>query len=249
MTPLESVSLTSRLWGLSICVQGLEYYFLGGRAAASFDVQKRPLSGISARVYLPLCGALLLGCGISLIATGDARWSLVPLPLLYLTSLLFGGTFNGGSDYLTFVVGIPLAFAGGVGTTVAARLASLAIGVQLFLSYTIAGFGKLGAPEWRSGAAVRLLAQRRLYAIPSVAERILSRAPVSKILCTFTLLLECAAPLALLHPLGTFALLTSAALFHLGIALALGLNRFVWAWFAAYPSALFLAESLHRGPP
>ena len=51
--------------------------------------------------------------------------------------------------------------------------------------------------------------------------------------------LECGFPAALVAPELAIALLTIAGTFHVGNALVLGLNRFVWAWLAAYPALLY----------
>jgi hypothetical protein len=50
------------------------------------------------------------------------------------------------------------------------------------------------------------------------------------------LALECAFPLVLVVPGAAWVLLPAAAAFHLANAIVLGLDRFLWAWLAAYPA-------------
>jgi hypothetical protein len=40
-------------------------------------------------------------------------------------------------------------------------------------------------------------------------------------------------------------MLAIAAVFHLTNAVVFGLNRFLWAWLAAFPALLFWVERLH----
>jgi hypothetical protein len=49
---------------------------------------------------------------------------------------------------------------------------------------------------------------------------------------------ECAAPLALLHPLVALVFCTIALLFHFLVFWFFGLNRFFWAWLATFPAIL-----------
>ena len=59
------------------------------------------------------------------------------------------------------------------------------------------------------------------------------------------ILAELAFPLALLAPAKVlFGVLALFALFHVGIAVAMGLDTYVWAFLAAYPSVLVIGAAL-----
>ena len=58
------------------------------------------------------------------------------------------------------------------------------------------------------------------------------------------MLIEVAFPLALAHVMALKIALGVALAFHIGNACLFGLNRFVWAWVAAYPSLLWFQQEL-----
>jgi hypothetical protein len=55
---------------------------------------------------------------------------------------------------------------------------------------------------------------------------------------------ECGFPVALLVPSVTLPWLAVGLLFHVANAYIFGLNRFVFAWLAAYPSLLYFSGQL-----
>lgn len=180
---------------------------------------------------------------------------LVPL-LLLLTSLLvclrFRGTYNGGSDAMTVVVvlGLLIARLGpdvakGDASTLWQRAGLGYIAAQLVLSYFLAGLAKLREPSWRTGTALPRLLAIDAYAVPVSVRRALSGAGLALCASWLVMLFECAFPAALLvGPVGCALLTACAMMFHLVNALTLGLNRFLWAWLAAYPALLFWSALL-----
>lgn len=126
------------------------------------------------------------------------------------TAVRFGGTLNGGSDYMTVVALSSLLVPWG----------RLYLAVQLTLSYFVAGLVKLRQPDWRNGSALT-----RLTGLPSG-------------LAWPLLLWECTFPLAWCNHSLCLAYLAVGAVFHLVNSKILGLNRFFWIWLAAYPSLL-----------
>ena len=126
------------------------------------------------------------------------------------TAVRFGGTLNGGSDYMTVVA-------------LSSRLipwGDTYLAVQLTLSYFVAGIVKVRQKEWRTGRALTTLT-----GLPGWMAW-----PV--------LLWECTFPLAWFGHGLCVAYLTVGVIFHLANAKVLGLNRFFWIWLAAYPSLL-----------
>lgn len=230
---------STRLLGLSLSIQSVELLLLGRLPSRLAPAQPKFLAAFD-----PFFALLLLGAGLFLGATGDPRGCCVGAPAAWLLAVRFGGTFNGGSDFLTLVVALPLGVFAAHPTPAVGRLAVLGIGLQWLLSYTIAGFAKLADTDWRRGRALALLAERGRYALPDGARRLLGEPRVSRFLGTGTLLFECAAPLALLDPRCMLVFVGVALTFHGAVALTLGLNRFLWAWLAAVPCGLALPELL-----
>lgn len=149
----------------------------------------------------------------------------------WLIAIRWRGTFNGGSDFMTFhVLGawlVSLCF------PESERICLHYVAIQLTLSYFVAGVAKIRRREWRSGEA--LAGFLRKYRAPVAAPFL-----ISWLVIAFELL----APLAWLQPLPFAAVALS---FHAANAYAFGLNRFFWAWLAAYP-ALFAVAGIAGSP-
>lgn len=179
-----------------------------------------------------LAGVLLLG-----VTPG---WTLLALTLHSFAVLhRFDGPYNGGSDRMSLLVLYCLTLAHWLPD----GLAELALGylaAQVTLSYFISGRVKIVNPDWRSGQALADVFAFSAYPVSSGLRRLAERRRLLWAASWAVILLEILFPLALLW---TPALLTALALtfsFHLANAALFGLNRFVWAWLAAYPSLLWL---------
>lgn len=153
---------------------------------------------------------LRLFASLALFATTSPVLIWVLLLTTILTSVRFGGTLNGGSDYMTVVVLSSLLVPWG----------QTYLAVQLTLSYFVAGLFKLKHPDWRDGTALT-----RLTGMPAQ-------------LAWPTLLWQCTFPLVWLNHSLCLVYLAIGVVFHLANAKVLGLNRFFWIWMAAYPSLL-----------
>ena len=116
------------------------------------------------------------------------------------------------------------------------RLGLYFIGAQLIVSYVAAGIAKLYSREWRSGIAITGILNTYTYGSNFTRSVICQSKPASVALCWATILFESLFPLAIFLPtewiLGVIAL---GVLFHLSIAVVMGLNDFLWAFGAAYP--------------
>lgn len=165
----------------------------------------------------------------SLVGLLWPSWPLAFALLLcqWVIALRWRGTVNGGSDFMTFHV--LLAWTVGLASPSLLPLALTYVAVQLVLSYFVAGVVKIRNPEWRSGRALGHVLEQYGWALPTKIWR-----PLAFVILAF----ELGFPLAFFFP-WPFAVVGLA--FHLVNAYVLGLNRFFWAWLAAYP-ALFVAS-------
>ncbi len=252
---MTALDWTERLVALAVALQTIE--LLQIRRACrddgvwSWPVLKLEHGGLPAALRAPLGWVLpydrfmaLLGvrlaCALALIATG---WS--PLALVLLFSQLaicvrFRGTFNGGSDTMTVVVLLSLSVALHPALE---RAAVVYIAVQVSLSYVIAGLAKLRQREWRSGAALQRFLQSDHYGAPAFV-RELSTPSVARVLSFATIGFECTFPLALIDPRLCLGWLSLGLCFHVANAVVFGLNRFLFAWAAAYPALLACSQLL-----
>ena len=209
----------------------------------------------------PFVALLVLQLGLALLLPWSTH-ALVPLGLLctgLCVCVRFRGTYNGGSDAMALVVvlGLLVARLGPPGShddlafgSPWQRAGLGYIAAQLVLSYFLAGLAKLREPRWRRGQALPRLLRAHQYAVPAALQRALA-SPVRALPASWLVMLfECCFPAALwLGPEGCAAVLTCGMTFHLLNAAALGLNRFFWAWLAAYPALLFWSGILAGKDP
>lgn len=153
----------------------------------------------------------------------------------YLVSVRYRGTFNGGSDTVTLHV---------LGAVIVAQAfpqfkseAQFYIVLFVALSYFVAGLAKLLTPVWRDGSALTQFLLFSNAAFPNRFTESVRRNPnrVRK-WAWFVTLWECLFPIGLLLPSTMGVFLSVGVLFHLLNFYFFGLNRFFWAWLAAYPA-------------
>ena len=113
--------------------------------------------------------------------------------------------------------------------------AALFVTAQLLLSYQVAGWAKASSKVWRVGSAVGRISRTGTYCTPRLS-RVLQWRPASLALSWMTIAFEVLGVAALLagRP-GAVAFMVAGLLFHVGIALAMGLSTFVFAFVAPFP--------------
>lgn len=177
-----------------------------------------------------------------LILIGPSLLILLP----FLTSILlffrFRGVTNGGSDYMTFLIlfacVVHLLFPN---SAMLAQVVLWYIGIQTMLSYTVAGFVKVVNSDWRNGDFLKKLLSETNYSIPQGIHYVSTKTTVLKLASWLVILFECSFPIMLLSRYLFFFYLAFAICFHLLNYFVLGLNRFVFAWLAAYPALYYLS--------
>lgn len=123
------------------------------------------------------------------------------------------------------------------------------IAAQSTLSYAAAGLAKAVSPMWRDGTAMTGVFRTRTYGDARVY-RLLKRYPaLAKGAGWGVVAGETLFPLVWVAPRRTaLALLGTGASFHVGNALFMGLNRFLWAFGGTYPSVAHCSRALRRRP-
>lgn len=206
---------------------------------------------LSENTFLLLLLGQVLSAGLIITLPLLGLWQLTLWPLCYavfaiiLICLRWRGTFNGGSDYLSLLTSLTLLICLSCYSNITVvTVALLYLGLQVTLSYFIAGIVKLRNPAWRSAEALRAFLSAPCFNPPAFAKTAISSRALSRLLAYTVLSFECLFPLGIIfRELLPFFLLT-AAVFHLVNAYIFGLNRFFWAWLAAYPAVIFLAAVL-----
>ena len=168
-------------------------------------------------------------------------WPLFAMALLSLAILRrFDGPYNGGSDRMGLLALWCLALSRCMPTEKGREIAFGYIGLQLTLSYFIAGWVKIINPDWRSGKALRQVFAFSAYPV-SESLRGWARRPAILLFMSWAIMLfEIGFPLTLASQTTLAAGLAVGAMFHLTNVYLFGLNRFFWTWVAVYPAIFWL---------
>lgn len=200
-----------------------------GRVGLSAQLQI--IRGLSA-VAVPL---LLLG-RLPGVASVAALTTVIAHLVLY-KRLVFG---LDGADQMALIVWSGIVIAG-----VSPTAGLVLIAGQSILSYVTAGAAKLFGPDWRSGAAPRKIVETVGHG-SAVPAKLLRDPQVSFLVSWCTIVFELFMPaLVLLGTRGAAIFVATAALFHVSIAWAMGLNNFVWSFLAALPAVYFIAHQFN----
>lgn len=216
--------------------------------------KRRWLAAARSRVSPPALRLLFgfqIASTIALLAFGDPGVTIACLALLIACQagfvLLCGHFWVDGSDKIGLIVmaGTLLTAAGVVAEDPGLAMAGILLtGGQLVLSYLAAGISKLAASGWRSGETLTAIMATQAWGDKRVSA--LLRFPLLAWGASWAVILaEALFPLALLASapwlIGAMAALF---LFHLATAVFMGLNKFPWAFLAAYPAVFLLSRAL-----
>lgn len=125
------------------------------------------------------------------------------------------------------------------------EIATMFVAAQSCLSYLAAGAAKIVSPYWRDGTAMTGVFRTKTFGQRHVAA-VLKRYPIlAKAGGWGVILGEMLFPLAMIgNKHVARGLLATGTAFHAGNALFMGLNRFMWAFSATYPSVAYHSKSL-----
>lgn len=152
----------------------------------------------------------------------------------------FRGLFNGGSDCMsmTVLIGLLIALLESGGAHLQ-ELGFYYVAFHLTMSYFISGYVKFKNESWRQGTALQVILGYSNYSIPACVRALASNPLIIFFTSWFVILWECSFPIVWFnHALVPYYLIIGV-LFHLGNFIFFGLNRFVFAWIAAYPALIF----------
>lgn len=222
----EAIFWCEQLLAIAVLLQSFELLFLRGQIRKIWNAE-----------ILPATLLKISGC-IGLFISPDPIFHLSILMGTLLTARTFGGTFNGGSDMMTFHVLLATTLARLFPQAEPATFFALGyLAVQLVASYFLAGIAKLRQKNWRTGQALKNILNASFYSVPESAKNYVPPRVLSWVTISFEVLF----PLALLNTTSAMVFIAIAILFHFGNFWVLGLNRFVFAWIAAYPAMIWLS--------
>jgi len=186
---------------------------------------------------------------LALIVSGgsyrEALWLLTICSLLVSSWRLVGGD---GAVQMTLIALVACSLALLIGDRTGGPAAALYfVGGQGLLAYFTAGVAKLVSHEWRTEDVVSRIASTVAYGSGAAARLIAGARGSGRVLTLSVIAFEIAMPLSVLCPIEvTAAFLAMALVFHIGCALVMGLNDFVWAFAATFPGILYISSVIHR---
>lgn len=220
--------MTGRLLALALILQSAEFLAI---KPYPWNVIREEIPQWLRPILQPYRFTVILQLIISLFCLVEPAHPAVIAILLatqWLIAIRWRGTFNGASDSMTFLVTV------GWLASLFWEKALWYIAIQVILSYFVAGVSKLLEGEWRSGRALAVFLGR-------------PRKRGDRLVAWSIIAFEVFFPAAVLSPRVALAFMAGGLFFHLINAYVLGLNRFVFAWLAAYP-ALYWATLRVCGP-
>lgn len=160
-----------------------------------------------------------------------------------LISLRWRGTFNGGSDYMTWLIWFSTFIASCCMFIPGIKTACIwYIALQSCASYFIAGVAKLKKVSWRRGLALYSFLNSPTTSKNKMASFIKASPALCFVFSWAILIFEISAPVIFLNHTVAMGFISLAVLFHLMNFAIFGLNRFLFAWAATYPALLYCSQ-------
>ena len=265
MSWAATLLFTTRLLCVAIFIQSIEVFYLSRQPTfRKIFGYKNIVSDLQKGLPLPhtLTHILFADETLSVLTITQATlavmnwwspnaWIFLVLFLIHLIICIrFRGTFNGGSDMMSFVVltgtVLSLFLYQDQQSTVVWDLGFIYITIHLLFSYFKAGLVKILQPDWQQGTALAAFLKRSLLSDMRRIGSWLSQKPAVGLILSWSILFfELSAVLLLFFPQLIIPYFTLAFLFHFFVYISFGLNRFFWIWMSAWPAALFTLKHLH----
>jgi hypothetical protein len=150
-----------------------------------------------------------------------------------------------GSDQAFFLISAVLTIYSIVDSPLIRNSVHLFLGVQLTLVYFTSGWCKLKARNWRNGTYLWKLFSTSYYGMQALGKFLENHKRFSHFASLVLVLFETLFFLFWLLPAPYCWLLLSAlGIFHVATAITMGLNTFLWAFLAMYPSTVWCRLAL-----
>jgi hypothetical protein len=251
-SPEGVLHLVARLSAVGVCLESLEHLSHGfrRRAADRGGGEAPPLERAVRwgtwdwHVGLPLLAAGRLALGALLLTGVDVglSWKLETAALLVVSLPVYTLLpFTRGADsQLNAITFSAISLTLLSDTPTAASYCLYFLTLQLCLAYFAAGSHKLRSPDWRRGSALAGILSTRLFGSPRLAAWLGRHRRLARASALAVVAWEVSFPAVLVAPreiaLGYFA---CGVLFHVATAFTMGLNKFLWAFLAVYPAAIY----------
>jgi hypothetical protein len=255
MTPTDPntvLHLVARLSAVGVCLECLELLSHGLPLRRPADGERRTLPVEKATQWgsgvwhlgLPALVGCRLVLGLLLLADPAVGlyWKYYVVGLLVvsvLVSMILSIT-QGADSQLLAITYSAMALTLLSDTPVVASYCLYFLTLQLCCAYFAAGFHKVRSPAWRDGSALPGILSARVFGFPALGVWLGRHRWLWRPLAWGLVLWEVSFPVILIAPREVcWFYLACGVLFHLGTAFTMGLNKFIWAFFALYPAAIY----------
>jgi uncharacterized membrane protein (DUF485 family) len=189
------------------------------------------------------CISCILAC------LGSSKNMVFPIAIIIVSNLTFSllkQVGNDGADQMNNIVFISLLFGCLFSGTSIQPVVLFFICGQTLLSYFTAGVAKFISPVWMKTNAVGSILGSLSYGHRGLYYFLQKREVLGRIISVFIVFFEMLFPLCIFLP-QSFCLcfLAIGLFFHLNCAIVMGLNDFVWAFAATYPSVYWVCLYLN----
>ncbi len=223
-------TLTSALVGFSLFLSCVENIYLTKKIKSDFGKNK-------SQIWLVIQCAILMLLAWAAFDSANAFVWLGLLLCQWACVALLGLPFMGGADQMSMLSTSVLFAAYAFDEKILGYL-----GAHVFLSYFVAGVARAFNRQAWNGVYLRQFLSSGNYRVPEIVlKKIINQSGVAAFLSSAVLLFELSFLFVIFVPNQMFILFMGlAVLFHLGNYYLFGLNRFFWAWVAAYPACVYL---------
>jgi hypothetical protein len=255
--PTSAVDLAVRLAAVGFTLSGLEQLVVRNRAFGPTG----PFSEAMARVYgrgvgrnrmlnsafytaqfsNVGVGVLLVTLGTGSIVSGAALASAVIGNVIVRLRRI---TASDGAEQMTILIFLAALLGTLYPTPHTVAIVATFIAAQTLLCYLSAGLAKSASHTWREGKAVTIILGSQAHGHRRLARALTGRPPLGHLLAWSVMTLELSFILVCVTPQPiVLGILIAGLGFHLGCAMLMGLNSFVWAFPATYACVFWLANA------
>jgi hypothetical protein len=208
------------------------------QAAEFFQIEKQFFNGRTKFGFLRSSMDILLAL---LLPFGTSMGLPVVILVLRVSNLQkWRGLFNGGSDVMTSLALWAIVAARSSLPDPMKKAVFLMLAVQVLASYFVSGLVKLKSKSWRSGEDLKIFVDSSVVLKPQIFEKLFTKIGTLRNLAWLVLVFELALPFLFFSASTIWIAVALGLAFHFTNFLLFGLNRFFWAWLAAYPSLFLL---------
>jgi hypothetical protein len=186
---------------------------------------------------------ILIAC---LVSGHSSRLLLLVLTITSILMTLRCPRGNSGADQMSLIVLTAASMAALVGTSFSIKAGLTFIAAQSGMAYATSGLLKAKEAGWRDGSFVTEILKTSTFGNRMLLRRVEQYRPIAIFLGCSVAAGDCVLGFAVfMPPVVCLAVLVFGLFLHIGIAVVLGLNTFLWSFVGTYPAVFWVSTWLH----